>query len=381
MKSIRKTQTVTSSPGELDSQLLTAVLALVGIGLLTIASAGVFYSQTRFGSPYYFLSRQFFVGIIPGLFALWFFSRVDYHTWRRFSMVFFGATVLCLIFVFIPGFGTKVYGASRWLAIGPFSFQPSEMAKLSVILYLAAWLAKQGKQQVSDFYEGLVPFLVILGILGFLIIKQPDTGTLGLIVCISIGIFFVAGARIRHLAVIFATAIAFLGLLILLEPYRMQRMLVFLDPGHDTQGAGYQVNQALIAVGSGGVWGAGLGQSRQKFNYLPEPVTDSIFAVFSEEWGFVGAVVLIGLFTWLILRGIRVARAAPDEFGRLIATGVITWVFAQTFINIMAITGLIPLTGIPLPFVSYGGTSLVFLLAGVGLVLNISRQTNRGNMV
>ncbi len=384
MKPIRKKVTPLQKPktpqSEIDSQLLTAVLALVGIGLLTIASAGVFYSQTRFGSPYYFLSRQFLFGIIPGLFALWFFARVDYHVWRRFSMVFFGATVLCLILIFIPGLGTKVYGASRWLAIGPFSFQPSEMAKLSIILYLAAWLAKQGKQQVSDFYEGLVPFLVILGILSFLIIEQPDTGTLGLIICISLGIFFVAGARLRHLSFIFASALGFLAVLIAAAPYRMQRMLVFLNPEHDPQGVGYQVSQALLAVGSGGIWGVGLGQSREKFNYLPEPVTDSIFAVFSEEWGFIGATVLIGLFVWLILRGVRVARSAPDDFGRLIATGVVVWIFAQTFINIMAITGLIPLTGVPLPFVSYGGTSLVFLLAGVGLLLNISRQSVRGGM-
>jgi len=377
MKFFRKPRTITSSQGELDSQLLTAVLILVGVGLLTIASAGVFYSQTRFGSPYYFLNRQFLFGIIPGMFALWFFSRIDYHFWRRFSVVFFGLTVLCLILIFIPGLGTKVYGASRWLAIGPFSFQPSEMAKLSIILYLSAWLAKQGKKQVGDFYEGFIPFLVILGVLGFLVIKQPDTGTLGLILCISLGIFFVAGARMTHIALIVSGAIGFLGVLIALAPYRMQRMLVFLNPEHDSQGVGYQVTQALIAVGSGGFFGAGLGQSRQKFNYLPEPVTDSIFAVFSEEWGFFGAMVLIGLFTWLIIRGINVARTAPDDFGRLIATGVTVWIFAQTFINIMAITGLIPLTGVPLPFMSYGGTSLVFLLAGVGLMLNISRQSSQ----
>ncbi|MEI8103894.1 MAG: putative lipid II flippase FtsW [Candidatus Moraniibacteriota bacterium] len=377
MKFFRKTRAISSSQGEFDSQLLTAVLILVGVGLLTIASAGVFYSQTRFGSPYYFLNRQFLFGIIPGMFALWFFSRIDYHFWRRFSVVFFGLTVLCLILIFIPGLGTKVYGASRWLAIGPFSFQPSEMAKLSIILYLSAWLAKQGKKQVGDFYEGFIPFLVILGVLGFLVIKQPDTGTLGLILCISLGIFFVAGARMTHIALIVSGAIGFLGVLIALAPYRMQRMLVFLNPEHDSQGVGYQVTQALIAVGSGGFFGAGLGQSRQKFNYLPEPVTDSIFAVFSEEWGFFGAMVLIGLFTWLIIRGINVARTAPDDFGRLIATGVTVWIFAQTFINIMAITGLIPLTGVPLPFMSYGGTSLVFLLAGVGLMLNISRQSSQ----
>ena len=360
--------------GTVDKQLLSVVLTLLGVGLLAISSAGVFYGQSRFGSPYYFLQRQFFFGVLPGLAALWFFARVDYHVWRRFSLPFFLITLVCLVLIFIPGLGNKIYGASRWLQIGAFSFQPSEMAKLSVILYLSAWLARQGHKQVSDFYEGLVPFLVILALLAFLIIKQPDTGTLGLIFFIAFSIFFTAGARLSHLGLIIGGAAAFLAALIAVEPYRLQRFTVFMDPTRDPQGFGYQINQALLAIGSGGWFGLGLGHSRQKFNYLPEPVTDSIFAIFSEEVGFIGALVFIGLFIWLAIRGLRAARRAPDEFGRLTATGITAWIVCQAFINIAAITALIPLTGIPLPFVSYGGTSLVFLLAASGILLNISSQ-------
>ena len=181
-------QVLRVTTGTVDKQLLSVVLTLLGVGLLAISSAGVFYGQSRFGSPYYFLQRQFFFGVLPGLAALWFFARVDYHVGRRFSLPFFIITLVCLVLIFIPGLGNKIYGASRWLQIGAFSFQPSEMAKLSVILYLSAWLARQGHKQVSDFYEGLVPFLVILALLAFLIIKQPDTGTLGLIFFIAFSI-------------------------------------------------------------------------------------------------------------------------------------------------------------------------------------------------
>ena len=375
MKSFRKPLPAPITTGRpVDKQLLSAVLTLLGVGLLAISSAGVFYGQSRFGNPYYFLQRQFFFGVLPGLVALWFFAKVDYHFWRRFSFPFFVITLVCLVLIFIPGLGNKIYGASRWLQIGAFSFQPSEMAKLSVILYLSAWLARQGRKQVGDFYEGLLPFLFILTLLAFLIIKQPDTGTLGLIFFIAFSIFFAAGARLSHLGLIVGGAGAFLAALIAVEPYRLERFTVFMDPTHDPQGFGYQISQALLAIGSGGWFGLGLGHSRQKFNYLPEPVTDSIFAIFSEEVGFIGALALIGLFLWLAMRGLRAARRAPDEFGRLAATGITAWIVFQAFINIAAITALIPLTGIPLPFVSYGGTSLVFLLAGSGILLNISSQ-------
>jgi cell division protein FtsW len=357
-----------------DTKLLYGVIVLLSIGLVAIASAGVFYSETRFSDDYFFFKRQLLYGVLPGFLALLFFQKVNYHRWQGLVVPIFLTAIVLLVLVFIPGVGGKIYGASRWIQIGSFSFQPSEMAKLAVVLYLAAWLSSKGAKKVGDFFEGLVPFLAVLGVLAFLILKQPDTGTLGLIFFISMAIFFAAGARVSHLLMICMGGLLMLGILIRMAPYRMQRFLVFLNPEYDPQGSGYHVTQALLAIGSGGLFGLGLGQSRQKFNYLPEPVTDSIFAIFSEEWGLMGATVVLALFVFVAWRGLRIAQSAPDQFGRLVAVGVVAWVISQAFINIAAITGLIPLTGVPLPFMSYGGTSMVFLMAGIGILLNISKQ-------
>lgn len=359
---------------DFDRSLFLALLILLGIGLLMIASAGVLYGQSRFDDSYYFFKQQL-LGLGVGLLALSFFQGVDYRVWKRFVVPIFFLAIGLLILVFIPGFGTTVYGAARWISLGPVSFQPSEVMKLSIILYLAAWLSTKGQGKAEDFYEGLVPFLLILSVVGFLIIKQPDTGTLGLIFIIAMSIFFASGARLAHIGGLVAGGLLFLVIMIKLAPYRMQRLLVFLNPEHDPGGAGYQITQALIAVGSGGLWGIGLGQSRQKFNYLPEPVTDSIFAVLGEEFGLIGATVVVALFVFIAWRGFEIARNAHDEFGRLVATGITTWIVGQAFINIGAISGLIPLTGITLPFISYGGTSLAVLLGSFGILLNISRTT------
>ncbi|NTV41477.1 MAG: cell division protein FtsW [Candidatus Moranbacteria bacterium] len=258
----------------------------------------------------------------------------------------------------------------------PFSFQHSEMSKLAIILYLAAWFESKGQQKIKDVFEGLLPFLGIMGLIGFLIIKQPDMGTLGVVVLTSFSVFFVSGAKLKHLFSMGILGSFLLWLLIKLEPYRFDRISAFLEPGADPKGIGYQISQALLAIGSGGFWGLGLGHSRQKFNYLPEPVGDSIFAVIGEELGFIGAIFLIILFVTLAFRGLRIAKNAPDIFGKLIATGVTMWIILQAFINIGANIALVPLTGIPLPFISYGGTSLVFLMAAVGILLNISKFTD-----
>lgn len=359
---------------EFDQTLFFVLLTLLGIGLLMIASAGVFYGEARFGDEYYFLKQQL-LGLGVGLTALYFFQKVPYQLWKRFVVPVFALALGLLILVFIPGFGTTVYGAARWVAIGPISFQPSEVMKLAIILYLAAWLSTKGKDKAADFYEGFVPFLFLLSIVGFLIIKQPDTGTLGLIFLIALSIFFASGARLAHIGALFVGGLVFLAILIKIAPYRMQRFLVFLNPDHDPLGAGYQVTQALVALGSGGLFGIGLGQSRQKFNYLPEPVTDSIFAVLGEEFGLIGAGIVVALFLFIAWRGLQIAKRAPDDFGRLLAVGIVTWVVGQAFINISAISGLIPLTGITLPFISYGGTSLAVLLGSFGILLNISKHS------
>jgi len=358
-----------------DPILLGTIITLIIFGLIMISSAGVIYSQTRFGDGYYFFKHQLFFGVIPGFLIMYVFQKIDYHFWRKMAVPFFFVSIVFLILVFVPNIGSRVYGASRWIQLGPFSFQPSEMAKLSIILYLAAWLESRGAQRIKDLFEGMIPFLGIMGLIGFLIMKQPDTGTLGVIVLTSIAIFFVSGARLQHLATLGGIGFCTMWLLIKLEPYRFDRILAFRDPTVDPQGIGYQIMQALIAVGSGGIFGVGLGNSRQKFNYLPEPVGDSIFAIIGEELGMIGSVIVVMLFVVLAFRGLKIAKNAPDNFGKLVATGITMWIVLQAFINISANVALIPLTGIPLPLISYGGTSMIFIMSAVGILLNISKQT------
>lgn len=358
-----------------DKVLLGVVFSLMAFGLIMISSAGVIYSQTRFGDEYWFFKHQLLYGVLPGLVVLYFFQKLDYHFWKKMAVPFFFVSIIFLILVFVPGIGSRVYGASRWIQLGPFSFQPSEMVKLSIILYLAAWLEGRGAQRIKDLQEGFLPFVGIVGLISFLIIKQPDTGTLGVIVLSSLTIFFVSGARTSHLMSVATLGFSALAILVRIEPYRFNRILAFRNPDLDPQGIGYQIKQALIAVGTGGFFGAGIGHSKQKFNYLPEPVGDSIFAIIGEEVGFFGCVIVVLLFVTFAMRGLKIAKNAPDTFGKLVASGIVAWVVFQAFINISANIALIPLTGIPLPFISYGGTSLLFLMAAIGILLNISKQT------
>ncbi len=362
---------------EIDRPLLVSVLILIVIGLVMISSAGIIYSQTRFGDPYYFFKHQLFYGILPGLLGMYLAQKIDYHYWRKVALPLFGISVIFLVLVFVPGIGMKVYGAMRWIDLGPISFQPSEMVKFCLIIYLAAWLENKGTHQVKDFFESFVPFLGIIGLAGILILKQPDMGTLGVLILIAVSIYFVSGARLSHLTLMGVFGSLMVFMLVKLEPYRFNRILAFLNRSDDPQGIGYQINQALLAVGSGGIFGLGLGYSRQKFNYLPEPVGDSIFAIIGEELGIIGATFLIVLFLIIAFRGFRIVKNAPDEFGCLLAVGITVWIVTQAFVNIAANVALIPLTGIPLPFVSYGGTSLIFLMFAVGVLLNISKQAHK----
>jgi cell division protein FtsW len=347
---------------------------LLTFGLIMIASAGIAYSRARFGDSYYFFRHQLLFGILPGLAALFIVQKIDYNFWKKISFPFFLASLVALVLVFVPGIGSRVYGASRWLQLGSFSFQPSEMMKLGIIIYLAAWLENR-RETITDFYEGLAPFLAIVALVSFLLIKQPDMGTLGVIILIAMSIYFVSGAKVGHIFSMGGLGALALYILIKIEPYRMDRLTIFLHPEIDPRGIGYQINQALLAIGSGGVFGLGLGHSLQKFNYLPEPIGDSIFAIIGEELGLVGALVLIGLFLFFAIMGLRVAKNAPDRFSKLTAVGIVSWIIFQAFINISAISGLIPLTGIPLPFISYGGTSIIFLMVAVGILLNISKHS------
>jgi len=359
-----------------DQILIIATFALIVFGLVMISSAGVAVSQYRFNDGYYFFKHQLFYGVLPGLFLMFVVQKIDYRIWKKFALLLFAASLFFLVLVFVPGLGLKFQGASRWIQLGPFSFQPSEMLKLTMILYLAAWL--EGKKELkTDLFEGFIPFLAIIGVISFLVMKQPDMGTLGIIVLVAMCVYFLSGAKTSHIAVMIAGGAAAFLALVKFESYRMSRLLVFLHPELDPRGVGYQINQALLAIGSGGIFGLGLGHSRQKFNYLPEPVGDSIFAIVCEEIGLIGAAVLIFLFFVFAMRGFKIAKKAPDMFGRLVAVGITSWIIFQTLINISAISGLIPLTGVTLPFVSYGGTSLIFSMIGVGILLNISKKCEK----
>ncbi len=360
--------------GVADKLLLQIVFAITIFGLLMIDSAGIVYADVNFDDPHFFFKRQLF-GTALGFISMFIFSQIDYHFFRKWSFLLFIGSLGFLVAIFIPELAIKSYGASRWLNLGPFSFQPSEMVKLTLILYVSAWCSSKGKKGIADFNEGFVPFMFILSIACALIIAQPDVGTTGMLAMIAISIFFLTGAQIQHIASIFGMGLVSLITLVATAEYRLVRFTAFLNPEKHLQEGGYQVYQALIAIGSGGLFGLGLGRSQQKGLYLPEPVGDSIFAIIAEEIGFIRIVVLLITFLLFASRGIKIARNAPDLFGHLIAGGIVTWIMGQTIMNIAGITGLVPLTGITLPFISYGGTSIVFILTAVGILLNISRQS------
>lgn len=356
-----------------DYILIICVFALVVFGLVMLSSASSVLSYEQFGHNYYYLKHQLFYGVASGLVLLIVFSKIDYHKLRKFASFLLLATLVLLVLVFIPGLGFEYGGATRWISLGPITMQPTEIAKLTFLIYLATWLEKR-ERGVKDFSVGLLPFMTILGIISLLTILQPDIGTLTIIVLSAICVYFVAGAPLRHLAFLGAVSLGLFWLLVKIAPYRMARLTVFLNPEIDPQGIGYQINQALLAIGSGGLFGLGLGHSIQKHNYLPEVTGDSIFAVIAEELGFIRVLILVSLFLIFALRGFSIAKKAPDLYGRLLACGITSWIAFQAFINIAAMVAILPLTGIPLPFVSYGGTALISALAGVGILINISKQ-------
>lgn len=356
-----------------DWVLVTLIFFLIGFGLVMLSSAGAVVGYERFGQSDYFLKRQFF-NFVAGLLLFVLMVKIDYHVWRRLAVPLLLGTVTLLVLVFMPGFGFEAGGARRWIAISGFLLQPSEIAKLTFLIYLAAWLERKGRG-IREFAFGLRPFLILLGLMVFLVLLQPDLGTVSIIVVVSLVVYYVAGAPWKHIVSFLIGSALLLALFIQLAPYRAARLTVFLNPELDPQGIGYHINQALLAIGSGGIFGVGLGHSRQKFNFLPEVTGDSIFAIIAEELGFILVVGLLLLFLLLLSRGLKIARRAPDLFGRYLATGIAFGITAQALINMGALTGLLPLTGITLPLISYGGSSLLMTMAALGLLANISRQT------
>ena len=352
-----------------DKGLIIVVFCLLILGLIILFSASVVVSQENRGNSYYYFFHQLLYGGLIGAITFFIIQKIDYKFWKNISLILFFVSLILLVLVFIPRLGYGHGGAQRWLAVGPLSFQPSEFLKLAFVIYLAAFLTKKEIR-----FNTLIPFLVVVGIIGSLMALQSDVGTLGLIAIVGLIIYFVSGAKFYQLLVVGFCYIAAFFALIKFFPHRMARFIVFLDPSVDPQGIGYQINQALLAIGSGGLFGVGLGKSAQKYNYLPEPMGDSIFAIAAEEIGFIGVLILISLFLILAFKGLRIAKKIPDDFGKLLAIGITSWLVVQAFINIAAITGLMPLTGIPLPFVSYGGSALIISMIGAGILVNISKH-------
>jgi cell division protein FtsW len=355
-----------------DKGLIIIVFCLLVLGLIILFSASVVSSQENKGNSYYYFLHQLIYGGIVGVIGFLIVQKIDYKFWRKVALMLFFISVALLCLVFVPNLGYSHAGAQRWLAVGPLSFQPSEFLKLAFVIYLSAFLSKKSLQK--DGVNTLIPFLLILAVIGGLMALQSDAGTLGLIAIVGFIIYFVGGAKIYQLVVVAFTYIAAFFALIKFFPHRMARFVAFINPSVDPQGISYQINQALLAIGSGGLFGVGLGKSAQKYNYLPEPMGDSIFAIAAEEVGFVGILVLIVLFFFLAFKGLRVAKKVPNSFGKLLAIGITSWIVVQAFINIAAVTGLIPLTGIPLPFVSYGGSALIVTMIGAGILVNISKH-------
>lgn len=363
-----------------DFILFSATILLLVFGILILASVSASISQQRFGNTYYFLNHQILFGLLPGIILGFLAFRMRIDIFKKWGIFLLLANLILMAMVFLPYIGLNAGGATRWLKLGSFTFQPSEFLKLTFILYLALWLAnrteKKNIRQISDkfFNQNLPAFLVILGIAAVLLMFQSDIGTLGIIVFAAVIMYFSAGTPVWHTILVILIGIAGLFALIKIEPYRVNRLLVFFNPDIDPMGLSYQIKQAFITIGSGGIFGLGLGMSGQKYGFLPQSMTDSIFAFFAEEAGFFGSLILILIFLIFLWRGFKIARFSKDKFQQLLVLGITSWIIFQAFVNISSIIGNLPLTGIPLPFISYGGSALVSELIGVGLLLNISRN-------
>jgi cell division protein FtsW len=359
-----------------DYVLVGIVLVLLVFGMLALSSASSVIAFENFGNNNYYFFRQVMFGVVPGLIAMYLASKIHYSKWQTFAPLLVILGIGALIAVFIPGIGFGVGSSKMWIDFKYFLFQPSELMKLVVVLYLASWYDKRA-EHAHDFYYGFLPSAVIVVLIAGLIILQPDLGTMIILCLIAATMFFIGGARLKYLLSSAALASLFVWIMIKAAPYRAQRILAFFNPEIDTRGISYQINQALLAIGSGGLWGYGLGQSRQKYNYLPEAIGDSIFAIMSEEMGFVRMTILLLLFLFLAFRGFKIARYAPDTFSKLTAVGITSWIIIQALINIGGITAIMPLTGVPLPFISYGSTAMVVSLLGIGVLVNISRYSTQ----
>jgi cell division protein FtsW len=353
-------------------KLFWLILVFLGFGLIVLSSASVVQAQKQFGSSSYYWLHQLLYGILPGviiMLALW---RVKYQRWRPLAMPLLFAALVLMILVFVPSLGLRLKGATSWLNLRLFTFQPAELLKLALVIYIAAWLG-DNNERVKSWQLGLLPFAIIMSFVSLLLLLQPDLGTLVIVLFIAGGMYFIAGLSYKSTFAIIGIVLVLIVGFAAFSPYRWSRIMTVFNPMQDARGSGWQLNQALVAIGTGGFWGVGLGQSTQiQHGFLPEPIGDSIFAVLIEELGMAGGLAVIALFALLGFFLFTIARKAPDAFGSLIASGMALWILGQAIVNMMAITGIGPLTGLPLPFISYGGTSMTAMLAGLGIVLNVA---------
>lgn len=361
-------QDLRMTKGEIDYPFLIAVGLLLAFGLIMLFSAGSARAFANFGDSLWYFKQQL-KGVVIGGVLMYFFSKLDYHGMGKWSSIALAGTAVLLILVIVPGVGTTRNGATRWL----FGFQPSELAKFAVILFFA-YSVSRNREILNDFWHGFIPYLGVVGFIVLLLMLEPHFSCSLLIILTAFLILFAAGTPLKHFGWIAIPGVIGAAALIIKEPYRMARITAFLNPFADKQGDGWQIVQSLYAIGSGGIFGVGLGQSRQKYLSLPEPQNDFIFSVLAEELGLLGAVILIAMFLFLILRGIKIASKAPDMFGKLLVIGIIGIVAFQALINIAVVTSSIPVTGMPLPFFSFGSTALSITMAEMGIVLNVSRQ-------
>ena len=355
-----------------DMWLFAAVVALVSVGVVMVYSASAIIAADRFHDPYFFLKKQLFWAVL-GFGCLWAAMTANYRILERLMLPLLVVSLVLLVLVLVPPFSQEINGTRRWFRWGPVSFQPAELAKFSLVVYLAHFLTRR-REVVESFWLGLLPPLLVAGSMAGLVLLQPDMGSSLTLVVLVFCLLFLAGGRVRQMTLVAASALPLLAVAIYMAPYRLKRIMTFLDPWADPRGSGFQIIQSYLALGSGGLFGRGLGESKQKLFYLPEPHTDFVFAVLGEELGLLGAVFVIGLFGLLIWRGIRIGLGAPDPFGALLALGLTALLACQTLVNLGVVTGALPTKGLPLPFISFGGSALIMAMVSVGVLLNLSQH-------
>jgi len=355
-----------------DLWLFAIVVALVSVGVVMVYSASAIVAADRFHDPFFFLRKQFFWAVV-GFAGLWVAMRLDYRRLERFVIPLLAVSFVLLVLVLVPPFGQQINGTRRWFRAGFASFQPVELAKFALVLYLASFLTRR-QDAIRSFTQGLLPLLMMAGALAGLTILQPDLGNSLALIILTLALAYLAGARPAHMLAVAAAALPVVVVLVAMKPYRWRRMVAFMNPWDDPQGSGFQIIQSFLALGSGGWFGLGLGESKQKLFYLPEPYTDFIFSIIGEELGLMGAVAVVVLFALLIWRGLRIGLRAPDPFGSYLALGLTVMLATQTLVNIGVVTGALPTKGLPLPFISFGGSALLMTMFSAGVLLNISQH-------